>query len=134
VAVDGNNHTVFNANISCTIQILFFNFWFLQITCLASKSLLKYALVKQQSRLSAWFPLNKQTKKQLLLAIRPSCKLRASPAVVSSVCNLAHKNWAKKSQNILGLAQKNGFDPAFLQSLLTLVKCTAKPNTCQRRV
>jgi hypothetical protein len=34
---------------------------------------------------------------------------------------------------MLGLAQQNGFDPAFLQSLLTLVKCTAKPNTCQRK-
>jgi hypothetical protein len=26
VAVDGNNYTVFNANISCTIQILFLQF------------------------------------------------------------------------------------------------------------
>jgi len=33
-----------------------------------------------------------------------------------------------------GLAQQNGFGPAFLDSLLRLVKVTAKPNTCQRRV
>jgi hypothetical protein len=28
------------------------------------------------------------------------------------------------------LAQQNGFGPAFLHSLLRLVKGTAKPNTC----
>jgi hypothetical protein len=33
-----------------------------------------------------------------------------------------------------GLAQQNGFGPAFLHSLLRLVKGTTKPNTCQRRV
>jgi hypothetical protein len=33
-----------------------------------------------------------------------------------------------------GLAQQNGFGPAFVNSVLTLVKHTAKPNTCQRRV
>jgi hypothetical protein len=33
-----------------------------------------------------------------------------------------------------GLAQQNGFGPAFLHSLLKLVKGTAKPNTCQTRV
>jgi hypothetical protein len=32
------------------------------------------------------------------------------------------------------LAQQNGFGPAFLHSLLRLVKGTAKPNTCQRKV
>jgi hypothetical protein len=34
----------------------------------------------------------------------------------------------------VGLALQNGFGPAFLHSLLRLVKGTAKPNTCQRRV
>jgi hypothetical protein len=29
-----------------------------------------------------------------------------------------------------GLAQKNGFGPAFLHSLLRLVKGTEKPNKC----
>jgi hypothetical protein len=33
-----------------------------------------------------------------------------------------------------GLAQQNGFGPAFLHGLLRLVKGAAKPNTCQRRV
>jgi hypothetical protein len=29
-----------------------------------------------------------------------------------------------------GLAQQNGFGPAFVHSLLTLIKGRAKPNTC----
>jgi hypothetical protein len=39
----------------------------------------------------------------------------------------------EKSKQV-DLAQNNGFDLAFLHSLLRLVKGTAKPNTCQRRV
>jgi hypothetical protein len=35
----------------------------------------------------------------------------------------------EKSKHV-SLAQQNGFGPAFLQSLLTLVKGTAKPNIC----
>jgi hypothetical protein len=39
----------------------------------------------------------------------------------------------EKSKHV-GLAQHNGFGPAILPSLLLLVKGTAKPNTCHRRV
>jgi hypothetical protein len=33
-----------------------------------------------------------------------------------------------------GLAQQNGFWPSILHNSLRLVKGTAKPNTCQRRM
>jgi hypothetical protein len=36
----------------------------------------------------------------------------------------------KKSQKHTGLAQQDGFGPAFLHSLLMLIKGQAKPNTC----
>jgi hypothetical protein len=38
----------------------------------------------------------------------------------------------EKSKQV-DLAQNNGFDPAFLHSLLRLVKVTANPTTRQRR-
>jgi hypothetical protein len=44
-----------------------------------------------------------------------------------------HQYWINKSQ-IAGLGQQNGFGPAVLQSLLTLVKGKEKMCTCQRRV
>jgi hypothetical protein len=40
----------------------------------------------------------------------------------------------KEKSKYAGLAQQNDFGPAFLHALLRLVKGTAKPNTCQRRV
>jgi hypothetical protein len=43
------------------------------------------------------------------------------------------KLYEEKSKHA-SLAQQNGLGPAFLHSLLRLVKCRAKPNTCQRRV
>jgi hypothetical protein len=46
------------------------------------------------------------------------CKLKLDEEKLKNVC----------------LALQNGFGPAFLHSLLRLVKGTAKPNTCQRRV
>jgi hypothetical protein len=40
----------------------------------------------------------------------------------------------KEKSKHASLAQQNDFGPQFLHSLLRLVKGTAKPNTCQRRV
>jgi hypothetical protein len=49
-----------------------------------------------------------------VLSMWPPCKLK-----------LDEGNLSKHA----GLAQQNGFGPAFLHSLLKLVKGTAKPNT-----
>jgi hypothetical protein len=58
--------------------------------------------------------------------------VRATPSVLGMwPCKLEMDE--KKSKHA-GLAQQNGFDPAFLHSLLRPVQDTAKPNTCWRRV
>jgi hypothetical protein len=40
----------------------------------------------------------------------------------------------KKSQDMSGLVQQNGFDPAFFTHFTEVVKATGKPNICERRV
>jgi hypothetical protein len=40
----------------------------------------------------------------------------------------------EEMSKLAGLAQQNGFGPAFLLKFLRLLKGTTKLNTCQRRV
>jgi hypothetical protein len=54
--------------------------------------------------------------------------LRAIPPVLSmKPCN---SKLDKEKSKDAGLGQQNGFGGSFLHSLLRLLKCTAKPNTC----
>jgi len=47
-----------------------------------------------------------------------------------SVCDPAHQNWMKKSEEMPGVAQENGFSGAYLLCFLRLVKSAAKLCTC----
>ncbi len=59
-------------------------------------------------------------------------KSMCSPAVCS-VCHPAQKNLDEEKSTYGGLAQENGFDPAFLHIFLRLVKGTAKPNSLLKK-
>jgi hypothetical protein len=67
------------------------------------------------------------------LALFPSFDFRKSNSTSVQYATLQLKLEEEKSKHA-SLAQQNGFGPAFLYNLLRLVKGTAKPNTCQRRV
>jgi hypothetical protein len=77
------------------------------------------------------YPRWSQRRLPLLLVWTCSCTRATVPVLRMWPCKLELDE--EKSKHA-GLAQQYGFGPAFLHSLLRLVKGTTKPNTCQRRV
>jgi hypothetical protein len=96
--------------------------------CLDSFCNTRYSLVVAKASTERTWPNDTEMRSRVLC----QGSLRATLPVLSMwPCKLKLDEDMSKHAS---LAQWIGFGPAFLHSLLRLVKGTAKPNTCQRKV